>query len=117
MISAIAALLTLGQARQPFPVENINIEVTQQGYGEVHRNLSVDNHPLTVGGQKFIQGIGTHADSVLAISLGTPCDAFISEIGVDSETDTKGSVIFQIWGDGKMLAQSGIMHGGDKADT
>ena len=117
MISALAVLLVIGQVRQPFPVENLNIEVTQQGWGDPHRNLSVDSHPLSVGGQKFVQGIGTHAESVLAISLGTPTDAFISEIGVDDEVGKKGSVIFQVWGDGKLLAKSVVMHGGDKPDT
>jgi alpha-galactosidase len=117
MISTLAALLALTQSRQPFPVENINIDVIQQGWGTPHRDLSVDNHPLKVGGQTFIQGIGTHADSVFAIDLNTPCITFIAEIGVDDEVGTKGSVIFQIWGDGKLLSQSGVMHGGDKVDT
>ena len=117
MILSFVAALAFGQNRQPFPVSDMNIEVTQQGWGDPHRNLSVDNHPLTVGGVKYIEGIGTHAESVLPISLNTPCDSFITEVGVDDEVGTKGSVIFQVWGDGKLLAKSGVMHGGDKADT
>ena len=117
MVSALAALIFAGQVRQPFPVENINIQYTQQGWGDPHRNLSVENHPLSVGGEKYIEGIGTHAESILAIELGTPTDAFIAEVGVDDEVGKRGSVIFQVWGDGKLLAHSGVMHGGDKADT
>lgn len=117
MISTLAALLALAQVRQPFPVENLNIEVTQQGWGDPHRNLSVDGNPLMVAGAKYVQGIGTHAESVLAISLGTPTDAFIAGIGVDDEVGKRGSIVFEVWGDGKLLAKSGVMHGGDKADT
>ena len=117
MITTLIAAAALAQVRQPFPVDNLNIEVIQQGWGDPHRNKSVDNHPLKVGGQTFVEGIGTHADSVFAIDLGTPTLEFVSEVGVDDETEKKGSVIFQVWGDGKLLAKSGVMHGGDKADT
>ena len=117
MISALVALAVLAQVRQPFPVDNLNIDVIQQGWGDPHRNKSVDNNPLKVGGQHHIEGIGTHAESILAIDLGTPTYQFVSEIGVDDEVGKKGSVVFQVWGDGKLLAHSGVMHGGDRADT
>ncbi|MEA2554451.1 MAG: alpha-galactosidase [Fimbriimonadaceae bacterium] len=117
MLCALAGLIVIAQARQSFPVENINIELTQQGWGEPHRNKSVEGNPLKVGGVQHVQGIGTHADSILAIDLGTPADAFVSGIGVDDEVGKRGSVIFQIWGDGRLLAQSDVMRGGDRADT
>lgn len=116
MLAALASLL-IAQGRQPFPVENLNIELTQQGWGTPHRNLSVEGHPLKVGGKGFERGIGTHAESVLAIDLGMPVQAFISQIGVDDEAGKRGSVTFQLWGDGKLLAESSVMHGGDRADT
>jgi len=117
MISTLAALLALSQVRQPFPVDALDISTIQQGWGEPHRAQSVDGHPLKVAGTTFAAGIGTHAESVMAIELGTPVDGFISAIGVDDEVGTKGSVIFQVWGDGKLLAHSAVMHGGDRADT
>lgn len=117
MISTLISLAAFAQIRESFPVDNLNIEVIQQGWGEPHRNRSVENNPLKVGGQSFVQGIGTHADSVFAIDLGTPTLEFISEIGVDDEVGKKGSVVFQVWGDGKLLAKSGVMRGGDKVDT
>lgn len=116
MLAAVA-LLVMAQGRQPFPVENLNIELTQQGWGTPHRNLSVEGHPLQVGGKGFERGIGTHAESVFAIDLGGPVQAFISQIGVDDEAGNRGSVTFQLWGDGKLLAESSVMRGGDRADT
>ncbi len=51
-------------------LSDLDISKTQQGWGEPHRNASVDGHALRIGGRTFEHGLGTHADSILYIQLG-----------------------------------------------
>lgn len=117
MITCTLALLALSQRHQAFPVESLDYNTIQQGWGDPHKFKSVDGNPLKVGGREFRRGVGTHAESLWAIDLNTSVDGFISKVGVDDEVGKRGTVIFQVWGDGKLLAQSGLMHGGDPAAT
>src|SRR5262249_11221249 len=40
------------------------------------------------------------------------CSTFESDVGVDDEVGSNGSVIFQVWGDGVKFFDSGLMTGG-----
>jgi len=97
------------------PLSDLDISKTQQGWGSPHKDLSVDGHPLRIGGQTFKTGLGTHADSLLYIQLDSGSHKFTAMIGVDDEGSEPGTVEFRILGDGKELYKSGMMRGGDKA--
>ena len=78
--------------------------------------MSVDGNPITIGGQEFSGGFGTHADSMLAVHLGGKAARFRAYVGVDDEVaEGRGSVEFKVVGDGKSLWQSGVMKRGDAA--
>ncbi len=70
---------------------------------------------LSIGGQQFQRGFGTHANSVLRVLLNGETDSFSAWVGGDDEVGKLGSVEFVVTGDGRELYRSGVMHGGDTA--
>jgi hypothetical protein len=82
------------------------------GWSKPQYDLSVDGAGLSIAGRKFKKGIGTHAPSKIKYYLGGAFTRFKSWVGIDDETAGKGSVIFRILGDGKVLWESGKMKAG-----
>lgn len=74
-----------------------------------------DGRTLTLNGTQHPKGYGVHAPSELKYSLaGTDnakCVRFKAQVGVDDEVGNRGSVVFQVWGDGEKLYDSGVMTG------
>ncbi len=93
------------------------IGIPENGWGPVSRDRSngelgaTDGNPLTIAGEVFAKGIGAHSYSRIEYEIGGKYDRFLSIIGVDDETGDAGSVQFQVWGDGRMLYESPVMHG------
>jgi len=98
-------------------LDDLDLSATTQDWGTAHKNQSVDSHPLTVGGQTFDHGLGTHAGSVLRVKLNKGAGKFSAAVGVDDEVNKnpQSSVEFKLVGDGKVLWTSGVMHAGDAA--
>jgi hypothetical protein len=71
-----------------------------------------DGHAITLNVATYAKGLGVHANSTLTYDLtGKSYSAFTADIGVDDEVGNNGSVIFQVWGDGIKLYDSGLMLG------
>jgi DNA-binding beta-propeller fold protein YncE/lysophospholipase L1-like esterase len=68
-------------------------------------------HTITLHGVPYAKGIGCHAQSIITYNLGGQYSRFASDIGIDDEAGGGGSVIFQVWGDGTKLYDSGGMTG------
>ena len=97
-------------------LDDLDVSPTSQGWGDPHKNQSVDGHGLSIGGRTFAHGLGTHADSVLYIDLKNAVQTFSASVGVDGEiTNPVASIEFFVLGDGKLLWQSGIMEADDPA--
>ena len=96
-------------------LDDLNLAAATQGWGEPHKNQSVEGHALTIGGQKFERGFGTHAESRLKINVGGGAQKFSAKVGVDDEVNSNAasSVEFIVVGDGKTLWRSGVMRAGD----
>ena len=94
-------------------LESLDLSKIEQGWDQPHAGRSVDNHPLTIHGRKFRHGVGTHALSEMHIDLHGAAEQFVSMVGVDDETMKNGTVTFEVWVDGKKVAESGRMKGGD----
>jgi len=79
------------------------------GYGPAERDRSngesgaADGRTLTLAGTPYEKGIGTHADSDIAIHLGGRCTAFTADVGIDDEINGYGEAAFSVEGDGKVL--------------
>jgi len=97
-------------------LDKLDLSVATQGNGKPGINTSVDGKKLTIAGETFGRGFGTHAESSLLIKLNGKTHKFSALVGLDDEM--KGhdpAVEFEIYGDNKKLWSSGIMHLGDKA--
>jgi len=87
------------------------------GWGPIEIDMSNgeraagDGGVITINGETFDRGLGAHAPSRIEYRLGGRCLAFLSDVGIDDEVGNQGSVIFQMWGDGHKLYESGILRG------
>ena len=93
----------------------------KNGWGPIERDRSNgeqkagDGKALTLNGKTYLHGFGVHAGSELRFSLkgvgGATCKRFLSDIGVDDEVGSKGSVVFQVYLDGAKAYDSDTMTG------
>ncbi len=92
-------------------------ETETNGWGPAERDRSNgerspdDGNAITLGLTRFDRGIGAHAPSRIVIELTQPCSLFLADVGIDEEVGDRGSVEFQVWGDGEMLVSSGVLRG------
>jgi alpha-galactosidase len=116
---ALVSMAMTGQAKmETFGIESLDLQYVDQGWGSPQTNKSLAGHTISIGGQKFEHGFGTHAVSTLRIDLGGSAERFTAAVGVDDEVGQKGgSVNFRVIGDGKILWESGVMRSGNPAKT
>ena len=113
---ALALVLGFKAAAAPVWLDELDVSQTTQGWGEPHKNQSVEGHALSIGGAAFQHGLGTHAESELRLNLNGGAEKFFASVGVDDEAMTHpGSVEFSVIGDGQTLWHSGVMRPGDPA--
>ena len=98
-----------------FQLSKLDLSRVEQEWGEAHADKSVDNHPLKIAGKTFDHGIGTHAESIIPIELNGNARQLSGWVGVDDETEKRGSVVFHVEADGKEIWNSGVIRGGDSA--
>ncbi|GAA4414483.1 NPCBM/NEW2 domain-containing protein [Actinokineospora soli] len=95
---------------------------SSNGWGPVERdtsnggNVGGDGSALRIGATSYATGLGAHADSAVHLWLGRACQRFEAKVGVDAEGGAgRGSVRFQVYGDGKLLAYTDILRAGGSA--
>jgi alpha-galactosidase len=85
------------------------------GWGPVERDRSNgeapagDGRTITLAGVPYTRGLGVHAPSDLRFMLGGACSAFTAVVGIDGEQASRGSATFQVWTDGVLRYDSGVM--------
>ena len=83
------------------------------GWGDTHLNVSTNGNPLTINGVTFASGLGVHAYSEQRYQLNGNCSNFSSAVGIDGEVPPGyGNVDFQLWGDGRLIYNSGFLQSG-----
>jgi hypothetical protein len=113
-IGLLALAVTWGPASicaaESLSVSSLDLTKIDQGWGTPHPNQSVEGRKMSINGQTYEEGIGTHADSVFLIDLDRKAKRFTAMVGIDDEVrDNGGSVVFRIAGDGKDLYDSGLV--------
>jgi len=91
------------------------------GSGPMERNTSNgaaaagDGKTITLNGQTYAKGLGTYAPSAVRYYLGGGCSTLTATVGLDDErnSSSSGSVAFQVWADGKLVTQTGVIKRGD----
>jgi hypothetical protein len=61
----------------------------------------------------FERGLGTHAPSKVVFEVPEGCSAFYADVGIDEESGDQGTVVFDVAGDGQVLATSGLVFATD----
>lgn len=102
-----------GWSQEPVWLETLDLKAVVQGRGEAAANRSVAGKPLSIGGKRFVHGVGTNANSSFPIDLKGAATRFEAQVGVDDAVKPKGRVVFRVLVDGKQRYHSGIMRGGD----
>ncbi len=105
---AFASILTSSALADSIRLDQLDVTLTSQGWGSPQANLSTEKRPLKIAGTTFEHGVGTHADSYLAIDV-NGATRFRAKVGVDDEVDREGTVEFIVTGDGKLLYRSGTI--------
>ena len=110
ILSALCLSAALAsQAAETVWLTSLDLTKMKQGFGQPQSDRSIREQPLSISGQKFEHGVGTHASSTLWIDLAGGTDKFLASVGVDDAAGGAGSVTFKIVGDGRKLWESGVM--------
>ena len=84
----------LAQSERTFPISALDISRVEQDWGGPRANQSVEQHTLSIGGQTFTNGLGTHAASEFALKLDGRAESFPALVGVDDEVGKgRGSIV------------------------
>ncbi len=88
-----------------------------QTKGELRRFRSVQDTLLRIGKTRYDKGLGTHAVALLEFPLDRRFARFEVTVGIDTATEGRGTVVFEIHADGERKATSGLMNGFTPAKT
>jgi hypothetical protein len=115
----IAWAISCGLARAempPVPLSSLDPDSAVQGWNTLMIDQSVGGNPLRIAGKTFDTGLGTHAPSEIIYNLNGSFTSLAASVGVDDEVaGLPASVVFQVFGDGKKLFDSGVMRAKDPA--
>ncbi|OHS98997.1 Alpha-1,3-galactosidase B [Tritrichomonas foetus] len=98
-------------------VSDTDILMTKQTYGECHRDLSVDGNKLTIAGVSYEEGIGTHATSMIPITVPAGANKLTGACGIDDEIGNPATVKFSILSGSEVLWISPVMTNKVEAQT
>ncbi|RYG75458.1 alpha-galactosidase, partial [bacterium] len=94
-------------------LDELDITKMSSGWQRALAGKSVEGNALTLGGKVYPHGIGTHATSQMAIDVNGAA-RFNAMVGLDDEKKGAGSVVFEVYTDGKLAFQSSPLSGGDE---
>jgi len=103
--AAVLGLAVCGFADEAIPLEATGLGRMRTGWGTVQAGKSIGGLDLRVGGTTYARGVGTHAPSRHRIAARGNALAFSARVGVDDETHGRGSVVFRVIADGKVVAE------------
>jgi len=98
-------------------LDEADLSAMEQDWSSPNANLSCDNNKLSIAGESFRRGVGTHAVSRMMINLHGTGDRIKGAVGVDDECGEQASVEFYIMGDQEILWESRRMKKGYEAKT
>ena len=90
---------------------------SRQSRGRFLTHTNAAGAALTIGKTTYDDGIGTHATSFVEYPLAGQFERFEATVGIDGSTEGRGSVVFRVYVDGKLRADSGVVNGFDAAKT
>ena len=96
---------------------NLPIESHQQGWGNMHKNESIDGNQFNINGQRFTNGLGIHAASTTVFDIDKKYSTLKFSTGLDDESLCGNGVSVEVLGDGKSLAKTDFFQNGTLQDV
>ena len=96
-----------------FPLTAMGPIHADQNVGSPRAGRNVIGSKLRIGEKAFENGIGCFAQSLLEYPLDGRFARFTATVGVDAAAEGRGSVVFEVHGDGKKLWASPLLSGLD----
>ena len=115
MVAAVIAYFACQPEELVVPLSSLDLLKVEQGYGSPQRNRTIQARPLTIAGEVYAGGLGTHAESVVRIALDGRARRFRAKVGLDDEARGQGEAVFRVVGDEQELFSSGLMKTGQAA--
>lgn len=90
-------------------------QVMDNGLGPVEKDQSNggegvnDGQPFVMNGLRFNQGLGVFGHSRVDYQLSGQWRLFRADVGIDDLCDNADGISFQVWGDGRLLFDSGTL--------
>ena len=103
---AFVSLSIQAPAAEPETVwlSSLDLSPIMQGWGQPQADKSVTGKPISIAGQKYERGVGTHAVSVIRLQLNGGSERFLAFVGVDDAAGNDHARInFKVLGGGKTL--------------
>jgi len=103
-----------------FPLTALEPIHADQNVGNPRPGRNIIGAKLKIGEETFALGLGCFAQSLLEYPLDGRFKRFTATVGVDAAAEGRGSVVFEVHGDGKKLWSSPLLSGLDapkKADV
>lgn len=95
-------------------IHDLDLVNATQGWGETRPRVSTNGNPLRMAGQEFPKGFGTHAHGELAIKIGGHDVRLCATVGIDDETEGKGTAVVEVLADRRSVYTSPILRGGEQ---
>ena len=119
VLPAVTGLaMVLSAAADTVELASLDLSSMSAGDGKVTVDANVYGEPITVGGERFAKGVGTHAASRYELEVtGGECLSFSAKVGLDNSYPAAraGTVQFRVRADGRPVATSPVLCFGDKA--
>ncbi|MCX5660069.1 MAG: NPCBM/NEW2 domain-containing protein, partial [Planctomycetota bacterium] len=96
-----------------FPLSALGPLHANQAAGRPRLARNTVGAPLRIGQTNFANGIGAFANSLVEYPVNGQFKRFRAKAGVDAATDGRGSVVFEVWADGKKRWSSPLTTGLD----
>jgi alpha-galactosidase len=116
LLTLLNLFATTRLSAQTVWLDQLDLSAATQGFGVPKKNKSVDGRTITIAGQTFERGFGTHSESSLLIQLNGKATLFTAQVGVDDEVAGHDPAVeFVLYGDKAKFWSSGILRLGDPA--
>lgn len=114
-VFAAAAVAQAGE--RTVQLADLDLDRVTQGWGRAAKDRSVTGKALSIAGQAFARGVGTHARGSIWLALHGDALRLTAVVGVDdAATDpARASVDFTVLADGAERFRSGTMRRGEPA--
>ncbi|SFD63033.1 sigma-70 family RNA polymerase sigma factor [Streptomyces aidingensis] len=104
---------------EPYELRRLDFDVTGDGESPAVRlfesGWTWQREGLSIGGQSHGHGVTVQARSTVVIDLNRECRLYRAQVGIDDLTRGIGAAEFAVYGDGRLLWESGPVEAGRPA--